>query len=269
RLPRVGAMVGIPAVSACPTIGTWKPGPDQPATASPGYSCRSGHQADGRLSAADESWAVPVGWAAKGVVSVALVPTPGTKQPFSADYTAPSRSSLTIDVPPAGSGSGTTVPTTVPTAPSTVPVGSPAGSPAAGGAPGPGSGAGTDVLVPATVGPPSASGAPAGGTGGPPPALGGIPSNAGGPTAVAAPASAAPGGGTGKPGGTGRAPRIMAVGLLVATGLALFRLAAQPVRAPRSLLRGALPGEVAVAVSHPVRGIGRFARPRPAPPKRI
>ncbi len=71
----------------------------------------------------------------------------------------------------------------------------------------------------------------------------------------------------------------MAFCLLVATALALWFVAAQPDRAPRLLgsLRARRPGAgvgagpVAVATTAPpvVRGVGRFARERTAPPKRL
>jgi hypothetical protein len=74
----------------------------------------------------------------------------------------------------------------------------------------------------------------------------------------------------------------MAFGLLVATGLALFFLAAQPDRVPRLLgplgatkLGGSIDsGRIdggPVDGGHPgvVRGVGRFARLRTTPPRRL
>jgi hypothetical protein len=63
-----------------------------------------------------------------------------------------------------------------------------------------------------------------------------------------------------------RGERIMAVAVLAALGLGLWFLADRPTRVPRLL--GSLGGEVPLAAAEdgPVRGIGRFARPREAPP---
>ena len=296
-----GSTVGTPAVSACPTTSNWKPGPDQSASAAPGYSCRSGRQADGVAQTGAESWTFPASWGTGGAVSVALVPTPGTTQPFSISYTAPTADSVSIGPP---------TPQALPPVSTAAPApssGEPtATSPGASGQP-VGTGGGQSPAGATAVVAPGGALSPAGA--GQAPALGAIPGGAtassagGGPAAtgpaagatgtggssggsaggaVAAPASAAPGGGI-RPAGdrTGRGGRIMAFCLLVATGLALWFVAAQPDRAPRLLgsLRARRPGgeigtgagALAVATTAPpvIRGLGRFARERTGPPKRL
>jgi hypothetical protein len=72
-----------------------------------------------------------------------------------------------------------------------------------------------------------------------------------------------------------RRSQVVAVALLVVIGAALWRLAAQPQRAPRLLgsvggaAAAAAPSPVAVARTSRPRGVGRFARPREAPPTAI
>jgi hypothetical protein len=290
RLAPTSSTVGTPAVSACPTTSNWKPGPDQDASTAPGYSCTSGHQIDAKASGSDATWTIPVSWASRGTLSVALVPTPGTSSPFSVSYPAPTPESVTLAPPPPAN----------PPAPSPVASGPPpAGSSGQGSAaPAPGvangSGVGSpaspaaEVVAPAVA---TGSGAAAASTNsGAGPALGTIAAGTAGPTgtaangpvAVAAPASAAPGGGTKGAGTSGHGARVMAFGLLVATGLALFFLAAQPDRVPRLLgplgatkLGGSIDsGRIdggPVDGGHPgvVRGVGRFARLRTTPPRRL
>lgn len=311
-----GSTVGTPAVSACPTTGKWSPGADQKAAAAPGYSCLDDHQADGVAGATDETWTVPVAWAAGGAVSVALVPTQDTTVPFSISYDDPTSSSISVvNAPPPT----TTPPVTSAPAPTTPALAAGTGSSTAGVAPA----VGVATVVPSggpTVATPSPGAAPS---------LGSIPSGTSGTShPVAAPASAAPGGGTkSASSGHGRSGRIMAFVLLVILGLALFALAAQPDRRPRLLgpmsaagrgrpagaagggagagsgIAGGDPARPAgagiagdragtagasragvagaggrsgpasdtgaAAAPAPVRGIGRFARPRLGPPKRL
>lgn len=307
-----GATVGTPAVSACPTVGRWKPGADQKPSSAPGYSCRSGHQADGAPGNGVEKWTVPLSWGSGGTVSVALVPTPGTTSPFSVAYTAPTPASVTFGPQPAAAAPVPSAPSNSPYPPSGPGSGSGSGP---GSGTGPGSGQGSPAATGQPVSAPGASGAPApagaftagatGPTGSPaaagaPPSFGSVPSgaSAGGPGAatgpqtarnpaggvtggaVGAPLAAAPGGGTGAGAGGGRAGRLMAFCLLVVTGLVLFFLSAQPDRAPRLLgpltsrvraLTGAVPAAepAPAAAGGPVRGVGRFARERNAPPRRL
>lgn len=287
--------VGTVAVSACPTTSSWKPGANQPAKSAPGYSCK-GHQADGKATAADETWSIPASWASGGALSVALIPTPGTTAPFSVSYNQPTAASVTF-VAPASPGS--VMPVSEPGAPfSPAPSGigsSSAGVPAS---PGPAAAtAGSAVAAPAgspaaapALGSLGSGSAATGSTGSPNSAISG------------APASAAPGGGTPVSTTHGRGGRIMAFVLLVGLAVALFGLSAQSDRPPqllgplgargRSGLGGsrarqmvsAAAGEMdpyqqggparpaahpVVVAAAPVRGIGRFARPRLAPPKRL
>ena len=268
RLATAGAMVGTPAVSACPTTSKWQPGDDQAAAGAPGYDCTGSHQASGAVTTGAESWSFPTAWASKGVVSVALVPTSGTTTPFSISYTAPTSESITIAAPigPPGNPGGVVVGPPV-TAPNQVPV--PSGPPATVASPAPLGPSGTGVPV-NTPAPATAAG----------PDLGSLPgpsNQAPGPAAVAAPASQPAGGGGLSPKADNRrGARILAFCLLLATGVILFRVAGQPHRPPRSLL-----GRYASGVPEPagasvgsgapgaVRGICRFAKVRDAPPTRI
>lgn len=303
-VPPGAATVGTPAVSACPTTGRWKPGADQKPSSAPGYSCRSGHQADGAAGNGVEKWTFPLSWGSGGTVSVALVPTPGTTSPFSVAYTAPTPASVTFGPEPAATAPVSSTPSNSPYPPG----GSGSGS---GSSPGAGSGLGSPVASGQPVSAPGAPGTPApagafsagatgptsspGGTGAPP-SFGAVPAGAGGGApgsqaaanpaggsaggAVAAPLAAAPGGGSAPGAGGDRAGRLMAFCLLVVTGLVLFFLSAQPDRAPRLLgpltsrVR-ALTGTVSAAepapaaAGGPVRGVGRFARERNAPPRRL
>lgn len=71
---------------------------------------------------------------------------------------------------------------------------------------------------------------------------------------------------------TGRRQRLLAVWLLVDVGGLLFWYGAEPVRAPKLLgAVGAhrLEPETVEPDIRPVRGIGRFARPRSGPPSRL
>lgn len=299
-----GSTVGTPSVSACPTKGAWKSGADQPASSAPGYSCQSGHQADGQPASGRESWVFPLSWGDQGTVSVALVPTPGTSAPFSISYAAPTPASIAVST----SASSSSEPSPYAGQSYSANPGTASSAPPAAGGGQAGNGAFTNPSSAGAVAvtPAGAGSAPAGG---PVPSLGAVPvgtqgSGPSGPTggaaavgstggtggvggAVAAPVSAAPGGGTLSAASGGRGGRIMAFCLLVATGLALFYLSAQPDRAPRLLgplasgarkLAGQGPASqppalagaaVAARTAGPVRGIGRFARERSGPPKRL
>lgn len=286
-----GSSVGTPAVSACPTTTSWKPGPDQPASAAPGYSCRSGRQADGRVTTGAETWVFPASWGSGATVSVALVPTPGTTTPFSISYTPPAGSSVSFaagggtaggpgGVPsgatpsPGDSSTATSPPASTPSAATVTP---PDASAAVAAPPSPADPGGAAQAPALGAIPEAGTSGPAGGSG----ANGaGTLGTVGG--AVAAPASAAPGGGGPAAGArAGRGGRVLAFCLLVATGLALWFVSAQPDRAPRLLgsvgVRRPAPagdGGLGATARHapvppPIRGIGRFARERTAPPNRL
>ncbi|HET6873181.1 MAG TPA: hypothetical protein VFH70_00285 [Acidimicrobiales bacterium] len=289
--------VGTVAVSACPTTSNWKPGANQPPKSAPGYSCK-GRQADGKATAADETWAIPASWASGADVSVALIPSPGTTSPFSISYNQPTAASVTLEAPAAPGSVRPVSEPAVPFSPSPSGLGSTSSGVPASPAP----------VSPASGSAVSASGSPAAA-----PSLGSLgsgsaasgsntPSNSG---TSGAPASAAPGGGTPVSTSHGRGGRIMAFVLLVGLAVALFGLSAQSDRPPqllgplgarpagaRSGFGGSRTRQVAfaaaaevdpyqqvdparpaatpvVVAAAPVRGIGRFARPRLAPPKRL
>jgi hypothetical protein len=270
--------VGTPAVSACPTTGAWKPGGDQPASTKPGYDCTGGKEANGVVASGggSETWTFPASWASGSTVSVALVPTAGTQTPFAVEYQDPTAASVSV-LGPSAAGAAPTATQPLPgQSPSPAAV-QPSGA-SAGGSPvaqGPISGSSAPGATPvgpgtATLGAgagvaPSFSGLAAGNGSSPsaqPAAL---------PHASAAPASEPPSAesaAAAKP--SDRAARIMAVCVLVLTGLALFFLAGRPSRPARKL------GAFASAADGPggmqpalVGGLGRFARARFAPPKRI
>jgi hypothetical protein len=290
--------VGTAAVSACPTTSSWKPGANQQPKAAPGYSCK-GRQADGKATAADETWNIPASWASGADLSVALIPTPGTTEPFSVSYNQPTSASVTV-VAPAAPGSVT-----------------PVIEPPAAFSPSPSGVGSVSSGVPSTPGPGATTSGPAtpasAGSAAAAPSLGSLGSGSAGNGASGspssrvsgAPASAAPGGGSPVSASHGRGGRIMAFVLLVGLAVALFALSAQSDRPPqllgplgagpasgRSGLGGSRTRQVALAgaaeadpyqqadptrrpaapvlvAAAPVRGIGRFARPRLAPPKRL
>lgn len=273
-----GSTVGTAAVSACPTSGSWKPGADQQASTAPKYSCQWGRQADGHLSVGAETWSFPLSWGTDGTVSVALVPTPGSSQPFSATYTSPTAAAISLGPAPSG-----------PPAPSPS-----AGQPAPAG--GDGSSAGTAVAGGGTQTGGAATPLPGAGSvssgAAAAPSLGAIPASGGTGTASPVSSPSAAGGVGSRPAGapvaaapTGEHPasgptggRVMAFCLLVATGLALFFLAAQPDRAPKLLgplsarVRGpakAPDGRAGTPSPAVIGGLGRFARERTAPPTRL
>lgn len=279
--------IGTPAVSACPTTGSWKAGGDQPSSSAPGYDCTAGNEANGSVSGTSERWVFPAAWASGSTVSVALVPTPGTQNdPFSQQFDDPTSASVSVLQPstnsfpaPASPATGYAASPAGAPAPSpsasggtsggyTAPPGSATGSSAAGATPfGPGTAAAGTAALPS----PSLSGIGATGSGSSPtptPSSG----SASSPRSSAAPAVQQPSAASAAKTGGNRAARIMAVSVLVVTGLALFALAGRPARAPRRLgafghaapaTAGAAGGEAVVG------GVGRFARPRIGPPKRI
>jgi hypothetical protein len=109
---REGREVGTPLVVACPTTAVdWEAGGNQPAEAAPAYDCAN--PAQGALSedgttmsfALDERQQIT-----PGTWSVALVPQPGSNAPFSLDFAAPDQNVFIPaerprqDAPPATDG---------------------------------------------------------------------------------------------------------------------------------------------------------------------
>jgi hypothetical protein len=287
-LPIPSGAVGTPAVSACPTTSSWHSGADQPSGAAPGYSC-AGRQANGSASATNETWSIPVSWAAHAGVAVALVPTPGSTLPFSVTYTAPGATSFVLVSAPRPAPSSTPGPG--PAGPAPASPAAATGSQSPGTATAPVLVTGGSALAVPVAGAVALAvrGSPSGASSAPGPSVGTTSSPTGtgpstaptpgsGPTAVAAPISSAPGGGSGAGDpGSGRAGRVMAFGLLVILMLALVGLAARPERVPRLLgsvgaarraTAPTAPGAVPV-VATAAGGIGRFARPRTGPPRRL
>lgn len=275
--------VGTVAVSACPTTSSWSPGGDQASSSAPGYDCSNGRQADAIDSDGQDSFAIPAGWASGSTIDVAIVPTPGTTAPFSVHYTAPTTQSAGLSGPstppsasiPSGAGTGSDAPAGS-GAPQPTPVGAPPGTAAV-------------TIAPSTAG--SATATPGGGTSAPsmsapPPALASSPV-----AAMPAPASGPPGGspsiqplparsGTAQSAspisghplvGPGRAGRILAISVLLLLGVVMFGLSAYPIGHARQLVpvgAGRSPAPV-VPLTSQVGGIGRFAKPRTAPPRRL
>lgn len=276
--------VGTVAVSACPTTSSWSPGGDQASSSAPGYDCTNGRQADAIDSDGQDSFAIPAGWASGSTIDVAIVPTPGTTAPFSVNYTAPTTHSAGLSGPsssastsiPTGTGTGSAAPAT-----SGPPQSSPGGET-------PGTAA--VATAPSVAG--SATSAPGGGSSAPsmsapPPALASSPV-----AATPAPLSGPPGGSpstqalparsgvaqsaspiSGHPlVGPGRAGRILAISVLLLLGVVMFGLSAYPVGNPRQVVPVGVAERSVVPVTplaSQVGGIGRFAKPRTAPPRRL
>jgi hypothetical protein len=282
---------GTAAVVACPippADAGWKAGGDQTGPP-PVTGCAAGQAVTGQANPAGTSLTFALTAAQQdgthpGRFDLALVPDPSASAPFEAVFNQPTASDFTAAAPaPAASSSP---PSTIGSAPA------PTTAPAPGPAPGP---------TPSPA--PSSSPAPAGGFA---PSAGGsfssFPSQAApvsGPVASAplpgsAPTSASSGpaatAASGQPGGvvatanpaatvgpswlSGRRQRLLGVWLLVDAGLVLLLFGAGRERAPRLL------GSVGAGRAEPeegsgdgaegeIRGVGRFARPRTAPPHRI
>lgn len=285
--------VGSVAVSACPTTSAWNPGPNQPNATAPKYDCDQA-RADGGISpsGAQMNWRIPVSWAnGASTISFALVPTPGSQVPFSISYDTPTASSVDVPEnppPPAPAPASSPAPSSASSPAYTAPSGSLTGSSSPTATPaGPSSGSSAPALTPgAFTTPPAVAGsalapgfAPSVGSVSPAPSIAGgsasTNQSAASPAALGAPnrSSAA------KPasGGPRRGPRIMAVVLLMLVGAALFVLAGRPERLPRLLgpfgarlaSRGLVPATGPEAAAARMGGIGRFARPRIGPPKRL
>lgn len=274
--------VGTPAVLACPVVPSdagWPAGGDQRG-APPSSDCSSGRAVAGQVSSDGASVTFPLTPAQQlaghpGVFNLVLAPASQT--PFQAVFRPPGNASFTVNPPPQP---GPAAPASSAGAPASGGAGAPPGTPA-GGAPGPGGaapmgapppslasgdlGSVTALPAPAAVGPGAAS-APAG----PVPGAPARPS----PSAAASRPPAAPG----RPGGLfgGRRGQLVGVWILVDVGVVLFLFGSDLERAPRLLgsvaARRAGPVPAAPAALEgqaEVRGIGRFARPRTAPPRRL
>ena len=239
--------VGSPALRACPTLSeSWRAGGDQPVSAAPAYDCTSG--VAGFVSADHTSvgFALPVGMRdARGDVDVAIVPVSGS-EPFQVSFDAPGTSSLTVAAPtsalpaspaakPAPAAAVAHSKRSAPVRPVPVPIQLPEPALAGGlSAPPPVVPAPTPVVAPAT---PTAKAAST--------------------PAVAAPARSSP----------GHAHKVALVLLFLVVDLVIVA-SLQPPRAPR-LLGGVGRGRPEPEPAAAVGGLGRFARPRVTPPRRI
>lgn len=253
-----GSEVGTPVVEACPTTDdTWKAGGDQPSDTAPTYTCAGrsvkavvGSDSDGttltfRLDATQED--------SPGVVSLAVVPVAGTATPFSFDVAKPSTTSLAVEpeamaAPPVTSEPGTGVLL-------------------------PADGSGTANLPGGSL----SSGTPPLSTGSVPVTA---PLTAG---AVSPPATAPVLPSVTSPGLINSAVKTLALAderakraavvLLVALAACVGYLTGNDRTAPLRLIGGRalrLTGGVPVPSDDaPVRGIGRFARPRAAAPRKL
>ncbi|HET9732128.1 MAG TPA: hypothetical protein VFP54_05585 [Acidimicrobiales bacterium] len=250
---------GTPQVVACPTTSPWSAGPDQSPSAAPTYDCSSPRSVKGQLSADGKTITFRLGpgqGSKDGGFSLAVVPDPTATSPFQLDVVAPKQDSLVAASPgpTAASTSGDAA------------LGAPAPDFSSGSAPD-----GSSAALP------SDSGAGLLGVGAVP-----LPGLAAGPTTAAPPAQSPPAAAAGPARRTqarpvvqkaligGRRLQVLGVILLVdAVGTMIF-LATKPERAPRLLgslaaRRSATPLPAAVSLG----GVGRFARPRTGPPRRL
>lgn len=229
------------AVHACPATNDWKPVQNGPWSARPTYdetACITGTpSADGT----SVSFTVPASAQRAGRVDLAVEAL--SSAPVTLAFSHPTPSDLVPVAPPAPPAVSAPAPDATAPAPAQAAQVAPVGAPDASPSNGPGLGAPVTPIAPAVpVGPRTSRAA------------------ATGPQAALSPAAALT-----PPLNDSRATRIVAVGLLLGIGLALFWFGGQPVRAPRMI--GTLGGRMTPAVgaagpAHQVRGIGRFARPR-------
>ena len=278
--------VGTPSVLACPvapSAAAWRAGGDQ-SGAPPAADCSSGRAVSGQVSSDGTTVTFSLTPAQQlaghpGVFNLILGPAAQT--PFQAVFQPPGSAAFTV-APPPPPASATPAPAGGPTGSggATAPSGTPAGGvPGPSGAAPPGSaspglgpgdlGSVTALPAPSAAGP--ASPAPASGT-----APGALPPTGGRPAPGAARATGGPTASS-RPGGLfgGRREQLLGVWLLVDVGLVLFLFGSDLERAPRLLgsmaARRVRPAAVAAPVEGQgeVRGIGRFARPRTGPPRRL
>jgi len=236
------ALTGAEEIVACPVLGGFDPVLNGRWDARPGYEeeacifvAEPTAEGDGLTFTLPATAASPF-----GDLGVVVVPLPGSATPFSLAFDAPADGDLVV--------------TGAPTAP----------------APSPGSAMSGADSSPSYSAPPSGSpgfAAPA-----TPSAPAPVPVESTSGEVAAPPASLDLTPAADLPDGS-RMPQIVAAGLLAAIGAALWWLGGQPERAPRLL--GSVGGRAATAefavaaVERPVRGVGRFARPRTAPATRI
>ena len=239
KLPSGSKLTGTESVVACPIVGGFTPAQNGRWDSKPGYEATScAIKGEPSSDGTSMSFAVPATLSsALGDISIVLVPEAGST-PFTLAFEKPADDSFTVTTPVQSQ----------PAAPVAAPYE-------------PGS---------AVYTPPAASSAPA--FAAPPAADVTAPSSTGGgdqapaaPVALAEPVSKT---------SEGRTVQVMAVGLMVAIGAAMWWLASQPQRAPRLLgsLGGAKKAEAEVSAitrTTKPRGIGRFARHREAPPTAI
>jgi hypothetical protein len=251
------SQVGTPAVLACPTRkDDWASGGDQPSTAAPAYDC-AGRSAVGVLGT-DSAGASTLSFLldpsqqlTPGVTSLGLVPASGTA--FSLDLAEPDGASLSIQAPPAAPTPGAATPPPPPAGGGTVETAPPAVAAPAPGALAPGSVPVLPLLGQAPAAPqvaPTASPAqPL--LAGPPEVL---PVLARGRTASSS---------------TDRRSAAALLALVI-LGFGYALVDSRPV--PPRLLGGRARAGAGAVTSPPVgaaRGIGRFARPRTEPARRL
>jgi hypothetical protein len=227
-------------IVACPTIATWQPptgGGPGPYDKGPSYNCI--HPVKATIAGAQMSWQLPTSMQfVSGTYDIALVPNPSNKSVFSVAFDPPDSSSV-VSSPAAAPG---LVEASAPVASSPSTFTPAASTPAA------------LPLSAASLAAPLAEPAAAPAIAAQPPgtvALG-YPSFRAG-----RPASHIP---------IDQSHRQLAVGLLLAIAVAWWYVGGQSARAPRLL--GATAGR-ADTVTPPFGGIGRFARPRTGPARRL
>ena len=294
RMPLdTGSSVGTPAVEACPiqpAAAAWHKGGGQTGTP-PADDCSNGKAVAGQLSSDGTSLLFALTPAQQqagspGVFDLELVPAAPT--PFQTVFNRPTDGDFTVTPPPAAGGTSAPGTGGAP-APggSSAPAGgdqgsaAPSGSDTSGGGSGsvassPDLGSGDLGSAPALSAPslPSSSSAPTGSGSASTGTSGGVSRVAAG--ALRPTASSASGGSGGGWLG-GRRKQVFGVWLLVDVGLVLFLYGSELERAPRLLgsvaaRRGAArvqPEPEAAPAAVEVRGIGRFARPRAEPARRL
>lgn len=229
-------------VHACPATNNWKPVQNGPWSARPTYAetaCITGKPSPDGTSV---SFTVPASAQRAGSVDLAIEAL--SSAPVTLAFSHPTPADLVpVAPPPATPDVSPPAPDSTATAPAQTPQDTPVVAPDASPSNGPGLGAPLAPVAPVVpVAPRPSRAAPR------------VPQAAFSPAAALAP-----------PLNDSRATRIVAVGLLLGIGLALFWFGGQPVRAPRMIgtLGGRMtPAVVAAGPAHQVRGIGRFARPR-------
>jgi hypothetical protein len=240
HLAEGSTLTGAEEIVACPAQGGFEPAQNGRWDAKPAYD-EAQCTVEGVASDAGDvvTFAVTSSFASSlGDVAVVVAPKPGSATPFSLAFVAPTDADFAVSGGGGSSSSAYSPPATFSSGSGSsfsAPSGS--GSFTAPSAP--------SIATPTTVAPSAEVAAP------------------GAPVATTPVADVAP---ESKPG------QLAAIALLVAIGGALWWLSSRPQRTPRllgSIGSGAAPVEnVLVRTSRP-RGVGRFARPRSAPPTAI